>query len=128
MVPHPGDGGGILFAEVTLAGQWFLALDSGSGHDSTFTSGLSLRVDRVGQEETDSLWQVLSAAPGREQCGWRVNRLGVSWQNIPQNMNALMQRPGAYQKIVTKLEYFAMQWCSLNLPRPYNALKECKCP
>lgn len=100
-VPKPDDAGGLLFAEFTLAGQWFSAMDGGAGHDFTFTPGLSLQVECTDQEEIDSLWEALSAVPEAEQCGWLVDRFGVSWQIVPRNMAELMQNPGAYQRMLT---------------------------
>ena len=100
-VPKPADAGGLLFAEFTLAGQWFSAMDGGAGHEFTFTPGLSLEADCADQDEIDTLWEKLSAVPEAEQCGWLVDRFGVSWQIVPQNMGELMQQPGAYQRMLT---------------------------
>ena len=100
VVPHPGEAGGILFAEFTLAGQWFSAMDGGTVHDFTFTPGLSLEIDCADQQEIDKLWGALSAVPEAEQCGWLVDRFGVSWQIVPHNMGELLQHPGAYQRML----------------------------
>lgn len=100
MVVPQGDSGGVMYAEFTLAGQRFSAMDGGTIHDFTFSPGLSLEVDCTDQEEIDSLWEALSAVPEAEQCGWLVDRFGVSWQIVPVNMGELMQRPGAYQRML----------------------------
>ncbi len=55
---------------------------------------------RHGQEEIDLLWEGLSAVPEAEQCGWLVDRFGVSWQIVPDNMDELMQRPGAFERML----------------------------
>lgn len=100
MVVPQGDSGAVTFAEFTLDGQWFSAMDGGAIHDFTFTPGLSLEVDCTDQNEIDTLWDALSSVPEAEQCGWLVDRFGVSWQIVPQNMGELMQRPGAYQRML----------------------------
>ncbi|WP_256127828.1 VOC family protein [Arthrobacter sp. SDTb3-6] len=100
LVPQPADPDAVMFAEFRLAGQWFSAMDGGTAHDFTFTPGLSLEVNCAGQEEIDALWEVLSAVPEAEQCGWSVDRFGVSWQIVPDNMGELMQKPGAYQRML----------------------------
>ncbi|MFQ4148800.1 VOC family protein [Arthrobacter sp. LAPM80] len=100
LMPHQGDTEGVAFAAFTLAGQSFSAMDGGTDHDFTFTPGLSLEVDCADQGEIDKLWEALSAVPEAEQCGWLVDRFGVSWQIVPANMGELMQHPGAYQRML----------------------------
>ncbi len=100
IVPQPEDAGGLLYAEFTLVGQLFSAMDGGAGHDFTFSPGLSLEVSCVDQQEIDTLWEALSAVPEAEQCGWLVDRFSVSWQIVPQNMGELLGHPGAYQRML----------------------------
>ncbi|RMB61461.1 VOC family protein [Tessaracoccus antarcticus] len=100
LVPRPGDDEGVLFAEFTLAEQQFSAMDGGAAHDFTFTPGVSLEFDCVDQDEIDTLWAALSAVPDAEQCGWLVDRFGVSWQIVPENMGELMEHSGAYQRML----------------------------
>jgi predicted 3-demethylubiquinone-9 3-methyltransferase (glyoxalase superfamily) len=90
----------LMFADFTVAGQRLSAMDGGPDHDFTFTPGVSLEVDCADQAEIDRLWEALSAVPEAEQCGWLVDRFGVSWQIVPAMMDELMQRPGAYQKML----------------------------
>ncbi len=102
LVPYPEDSGqqGVMFGDFTLAGQRFTAADGGAMHDFTFTPGYSLQVDCADQAEIDRLWEALSAVPEAEQCGWLVDRFGVSWQIVPSKMDELMQRPNAYQHML----------------------------
>lgn len=42
------------------------------------------------QQEIDHYWAALTAAGGREsQCGWCVDRFGLSWQVVPRTIDAL---------------------------------------
>ncbi len=91
----------IVYSEFLLAGQRFAAFDSPVDRDFTFTpGGLSLQIDCDGQDEIDRIWAALSAVPAAEQCGWLVDRFGVSWQVVPANLGALMQRPNAYEHLM----------------------------
>lgn len=108
VVPAPGQGpagGGVLFAEFRLAGQWFSAMDGGVEHEFTFTPGVSLEVTCADQGEIDRLWSALSAVPEAESCGWLVDRFGVSWQIVPDDIGELLARPGAFERMLqmTKL-------------------------
>ncbi|HTM84065.1 MAG TPA: VOC family protein [Mycobacterium sp.] len=103
LLPYPGreqPEDAVMFAGFTLAGQWFSAMDGGTDHDFTFTPGVSLEVDCADQTEIDRLWDALSAVPEAEQCGWLVDRFGVSWQIVPTMLNELMERPGAYHQML----------------------------
>ena len=90
----------LAFGEFRLGQQWFIGNDNGSGVDHGFSCGVSLEVQCHGQDEIDLLWDGLSAVPEAEQCGWLVDRFGVSWQIVPDNMEELMQRPGAFERML----------------------------
>lgn len=96
----PATAGAVQFGDVDLLGQFFAAMDSGVEQSFTFSCGVSLEVSCHGQAELDAWWSQLSAVPEAEQCGWCVDRFGVSWQLVPDNLAELMTRPGAYQALM----------------------------
>ncbi len=53
-----------------------------------------------GQDELDQWWSQLSAVPEAEQCGWCQDKFGVSWQLVPANLEELMSKPGAFEKLM----------------------------
>lgn len=93
--------GQVMVADFELLGQRFVAMDS-APHTFTFTPGVSLQVDCHGQAELDRWWEQLSAVPDAEQCGWLVDRFGVSWQLVPDNLGELMAKPDAYAKLMSE--------------------------
>lgn len=97
----PAPEGAVMYTDFQLEGQWFAAMDSGVEQDFTFTPGVSLMVHADGQKEIDRLWKRLSHVPGAEQCGWCADRFGVSWQIVPANLDELMERDGAFGKLMT---------------------------
>lgn len=99
-VSVPGNNEQIMFSDAKIADQWFMISDGGEIHDFTFTCGNSLIVLAKDQEELDRLWNVLSADPEAEQCGWCRDRFGVSWQIIPENLEELMNKPDAFEKLM----------------------------
>jgi predicted 3-demethylubiquinone-9 3-methyltransferase (glyoxalase superfamily) len=85
-----------MFADFTLGGQWFAAMDSGVEQDFTFNEAVSLSVACKDQDEIDYFWGKLSTMPEFEQCGWCKDQYGVSWQVVPQNADELLKKPKAF--------------------------------
>ncbi|MFT0848008.1 VOC family protein [Actinomycetaceae bacterium L2_0104] len=96
----PASRDSIMYSDFSLAGQWFVAMDSGAEQVDTFTCGVSFEVKCADQAEIDHFWNALSAVPEAEICGWLADSAGVSWQIVPENMDELMDRPNAYQKLM----------------------------
>lgn len=94
--------GSLMFADFMIENQWFAAMDAGTEQGTTFTEAVSYVVICKDQTEIDYYWEKLSAVPESEQCGWCKDQFGVSWQIIPENMEMLMRRPGAYQIMMTQ--------------------------
>jgi len=95
----PAKKGSVMFADFTLAGEWFAVMDSGVDQDFTFNEGISLSVACKNQADIDALWNELSTVPEAEQCGWCKDKFGLSWQIVPANIDELMERPGAFAKM-----------------------------
>lgn len=92
----PAKAGSLMFADFTLAGGWFAAMDSGVKQDATFNEAVSFAVSCKDQAEIDYFWEKLSAVPESEQCGWCKDKYGLSWQIVPENMAELMNKPDAF--------------------------------
>jgi predicted 3-demethylubiquinone-9 3-methyltransferase (glyoxalase superfamily) len=89
---EPDQEGSVKYAQFTLNGQDFAAMDSALIHEFTFNEAVSLIVNCKDQAQIDYYWEKLSAVPEAEQCGWIKDQYGVSWQIIPENMGELMDR------------------------------------
>jgi predicted 3-demethylubiquinone-9 3-methyltransferase (glyoxalase superfamily) len=87
-----------LTVSFNLAGHDFVAINAGP--EFKFNEAVSFAVACKDQAEIDHYWEKLSAVPEAEQCGWCKDRFGVSWQIVPENMDELMERPGAFAKLM----------------------------
>lgn len=96
----PAKAGSLMFADLMLENQWFAVMDSAVGQDFTFNEAVSFLVECKDQAEIDELWAKLSTVPESEQCGWCKDKYGVSWQIVPENMGELMEKPGAFAKLM----------------------------
>lgn len=88
--------GTVLTLDFELAGQRFTALNGGVA--MTHTPAMSLVVTVASQAEADGVFDRLSADPAKEQCGWLVDRYGMSWQVVPQALMDLLREGGAAQR------------------------------
>ena len=98
----PATAEALMFADFQLDGQWFTANDSAVEQDFTFNEAVSYSVVCKDQAEIDYFWEKLSANPENEQCGWCKDKFGLSWQIIPENMDELMKKPGAYETMMNQ--------------------------
>ena len=94
-VDYPGGKvGDAILVEFTLAGQSYQALNGGP-HDK-FNDAISLSVSCKGQAEVDKLWDALISGGGKPvQCGWLKDKFGVSWQIVPEEMEAMLREKDA---------------------------------
>lgn len=85
-----GQEGTVKFARFTVAGQSFIAMESGLPHPFTFTPAISFLVNCLDQAEVNRLWDTLSRDGAAVQCGWLTDPYGVSWQIVPEILGHLM--------------------------------------
>jgi predicted 3-demethylubiquinone-9 3-methyltransferase (glyoxalase superfamily) len=87
----PGPKGSLMTALFELEGQKFVALNGGPSF--TFSQGISLLVNCDTQEEIDRLWAKLTDGGKEIQCGWLVDKFGVTWQIVPRVFMQMLNSP-----------------------------------
>lgn len=87
-----------LVIDFELADQRFAAINAGP--EFKFNESVSFAISCKDQDEIDYFWEKLSSVPESEQCGWCKDRFGLSWQVVPEDMDELMKRPGAYTRMM----------------------------
>ena len=86
-----GPGEGAALVEFELEGLKFTALDGGPMYK--LTPAVSFVVSCESQDEIDHYWEGLLVGGGEaQQCGWLVDRFGLSWQIVPAELPQLMAR------------------------------------
>lgn len=83
--------GVVMVAEFELGGLPVFALNT--GQDWKFTEAFSLSVACDTQEEIDRIWKALTTGGKEVQCGWLVDRYGVSWQVVPSQIGIWLNDP-----------------------------------
>lgn len=85
----PAAKGSVLSVTFELFGQRLIALNGGPSF--TFSQGMSLFVGCDTQSEIDRYWSKLTENGGKEiQCGWLLDKFGVSWQIVPNGLGELL--------------------------------------
>ena len=77
----PGPKGSVMTIAFELNGQKFVALNGGPQYQ--FNPAISFVVNCEGQAEVDHYWEKLTTGGKEIQCGWLVDKYGVSWQIVP---------------------------------------------
>ena len=87
---EPGAAGLVRTVSFELMGVHMIAANA-VGDNFSFGQGLSIRVECEDQEMIDSITKKLVAGGGsQEDCGWVVDRYGVSWQINPKLVREVM--------------------------------------
>lgn len=85
----PAPAGSVMIVSFELEGLPFVGLNAGPTFK--FTEAISFVVSTENQEETDYLWNKLTADGGQEsQCGWLKDKFGLSWQITPRALIELL--------------------------------------
>lgn len=78
-------------AHFEINGYSLFCMDNSYDHKFDFNEGISMVIMTENQEETDHLWNSLTADGGRESmCGWLKDKFGMSWQIVPKRLIELM--------------------------------------
>ena len=92
--------GKVLTVEFEILGTRFVAINAGP--EFTFSEAVSFTVPCKDQDAIDYYWGKLSHVEESEQCGWCKDRYGLSWQIVPENMDELMKKPGAFKTLMAQ--------------------------
>ena len=87
----PAEGSAVV--EFEIDGLRFGGVDGGPMY--RFTPAVSFSIACESQEEIDYYWDRLSDGGAPGQCGWLEDRFGLSWQVVPTELPALMEKAAA---------------------------------
>jgi predicted 3-demethylubiquinone-9 3-methyltransferase (glyoxalase superfamily) len=111
--------GEVMTASFRILGHDFHALNGGPQFQHT--SATSFMVPCNGQTEIDRVWAALADGGTEQQCGWVVDRFGITWQIVPDNLQELLSGggdPAAAQRVwqammpMVKLDIAALETAS----------------
>jgi predicted 3-demethylubiquinone-9 3-methyltransferase (glyoxalase superfamily) len=82
--------------EVTILGQKYVFMCTEKEH-MPLNDAISFMINCEGQEEIDKFWNYFTKEGKESQCGWCIDKFGLRWQVIPNNLRELMARPNAWE-------------------------------
>lgn len=96
-------------AQVSIFDQHYLLMRTEKEH-AHFNDALALTLHCEDQNEIDLFWNYFTKEGEDIQCGWCIDKYGLRWQVIPQNLEELLKRPNAWnvmmkQKKIVISEY-----------------------
>ncbi len=98
-----GPAQGNAHVQFEIGQQRFEAVDGGPMF--RFTPAISFVIACDTQEEIDYYWTRLSEDGEPQQCGWLVDRFGLSWQVLPAMLDSIMQiSPQAVMEALLKMQ------------------------
>lgn len=82
--------------EVHISGQKFSFMSTAQKHHS-FNDAVSFTLNCSDQKEIDKYWDYFTQDGEESQCGWCIDKFGLRWQIIPENLAKLMSKPNSWQ-------------------------------
>lgn len=87
--------GKVLTGIFTINGQEFQCLDGGQVPGFGPSSAVSFLVEFEDQADLDKVWDKLMDGGKPQQCGWIMDKFGVTWQITPTSLGRCMSDPDA---------------------------------
>ncbi len=100
----PDNPDALMYADFTLEGKKFAAMDGAGDHDFQFNEAISFVVNCDDQKELDYFWdKLICRYPTAEMCGWLKDKYGVSWQIVPSVLPKLLSDGNKSKKVMEQI-------------------------
>ena len=82
--------------EVHIFGQKYMLMNTAKEHHP-LNDAISFMINCKNQREIDNYWNYFTQEGEELQCGWCVDKYGLRWQVLPENLSELMSKPGSFE-------------------------------
>jgi predicted 3-demethylubiquinone-9 3-methyltransferase (glyoxalase superfamily) len=89
-------GGNTEMCEVYIFKKKYNLMSTASEHH-VFNDALAFAIYCADQIEIDNYWNYFTKEGKAVQCGWCIDKYGLRWQVLPENLGALMRKPNAFE-------------------------------
>lgn len=81
--------------EVKIFGQKYTFMNTKNKHHD-LNDAISFIISCENQKEIDKFWNYFTLQGEESQCGWCIDKFGLRFQIIPNNLEELMKKPNAW--------------------------------
>ncbi len=89
-------GGYTEMCHIKLFGSEYLLMATAIEHHK-FNDTFAIMIHCKDQAEIDKYWNYFTQEGKESMCGWCIDKFGLRWQIIPENLGELMNKPNAGQ-------------------------------
>jgi predicted 3-demethylubiquinone-9 3-methyltransferase (glyoxalase superfamily) len=82
--------------EVNIFGREYSLMCTAEEHHP-LNDAISFMINCEDQNEIDKYWNYFTRDGEEVQCGWCIDKYGLRWQVIPENLGELMNRPDSFK-------------------------------
>lgn len=82
--------------EVHIFGQKYSFMSTAQKHQ-LFNDAVSFTLNCNDQKEIDKYWNYFTKEGQESECGWCIDKYGLRWQIIPENLADLMSKPNSWK-------------------------------
>ncbi len=82
--------------EVHIFEKKYTFMSTANKHHS-FNDALAFAINCENQNEIDKFWDYFTQEGEEVQCGWCIDKFGLRWQVLPENLGALMSKPNSFE-------------------------------
>ena len=87
--------------EVKIFGQKYFLMCTEKEHHQ-FNDALALTINCEDQKEIDKFWNYFTYDGEESQCGWCIDKYGLRWQVLPENLSELMSKPNSWEVMMSQ--------------------------
>ncbi len=85
--------------EVQIFAQKYILMSTEKEHHQ-LNDSVSFIINCVDQNEIDKYWNYFTLHGKESQCGWCIDKYGLRWQILPNNLGELMSKPNASEVLM----------------------------
>lgn len=85
--------------DISIFGRKYTLMNTEKAHNP-LNDAVSFIINCRDQQEIDRFWDYFTREGAESQCGWCIDKYGIRWQIIPDNLGELMRKPNSAETMM----------------------------